>query len=60
MDGPGAIVPLLDEAYHEQGIEEDFLINSMVHELQNASLCHFELTSGPRRITYQEPPIALQ
>jgi hypothetical protein len=58
--GPDAILPLLGEAYCEQGIEEGFLIHPLVHELQNASLCRFQLMSGPRRITYQEPPIPLQ
>jgi hypothetical protein len=51
---------LLGEAYREQGIEEDFLVHPMVQELQHASLCSFQLTSGPQRITYQEPPIALR
>ncbi len=60
MDGPGAILPLLGEVYREQGIEKDFLIHSLVHELQNARLCRFQLPSGPRWVTYQEPPFLLQ
>ncbi len=60
MDGPGAILPLLGEAYHEQVIEEDFLVHPLVQELQHASLFRLQLTGGPRRFTYQESPIALQ
>ncbi len=60
MDGPGAILPLLGEAYSEQGIEEDCSIHPLVHELQHTSLCRFQLTSSPRCIAYQELPIALQ
>jgi hypothetical protein len=48
VDGPCAILPLLGEAFREQGIEEDFLIHPLVHELQYTSLCCFQLTSGPR------------
>ncbi len=60
MDGPGAILPLLGVSYREQGIEEDFLIHPLIHVLQLASLCRFQLTSGPRRSTNQEPSNALQ